>query len=277
MKFSIITVNYNNKEGLEYTLNSIASQTYASFECLIIDGGSSDGSLDVIKSYLDYIDYFVSEKDAGVYNAMNKGISKATGEWTIFMNSGDRFHSLTVLEEVAKQCEADVVVGYTNRFRRIDEVTTESIEVLTVPDIMTGKHIIKYGVNHQSSFIRTSLLKNNPYDESLKIVSDWKFFVEELVLRNASYQCVQIIVADYDASGMSSNSELVTLEKDLVLRKMLPIRIFNDYMGVIYGETELERVLLDIDRTSKSYAVITLFTKFIHKCQMAVSHIVTWK
>ena len=112
MKFSIITVNYNNKEGLRNTIESVIHQTYRDFEYIVIDGGSTDGSVDILKKYDQQINYWVSEKDSGIYNAMNKGISKAHGEYLNFMNSGDCFYALDNLERVAKyQYETDFIVG----------------------------------------------------------------------------------------------------------------------------------------------------------------------
>ena len=109
MKFSIITVNFNNKEGLHNTIKSVINQTFRDFEYIVIDGGSTDGSIDILKKYDKYINYWISEKDSGIYNAMNKGISKANGEYLNFMNSGDCFYALDVLEKVSKY-------GYTSDF-----------------------------------------------------------------------------------------------------------------------------------------------------------------
>ena len=101
MKYSIITINYNNRDGLEMTINSVLEQTYKDFEYIIIDGGSTDGSLEVIKKHAAQIDYWVSEPDNGIYNAMNKGIRKATGDYLNFMNSGDTYHTSSVLGDIA--------------------------------------------------------------------------------------------------------------------------------------------------------------------------------
>ena len=100
MKYSIITVNYNNKEGLRKTIESVVRQTYRDFEFIVIDGGSTDGSTDILKEYDEQINYWVSEKDSGIYNAMNKGIKKSIGDYLIFMNSGDCFYQNDVLETV---------------------------------------------------------------------------------------------------------------------------------------------------------------------------------
>ena len=112
MYYSIITINYNNKEGLEQTIKSVLSQTFRNYQFIIIDGGSSDGSVDVIKKYANNINYWISEPDKGRYNAMNKGIKQAIGDYLNFMNSGDTFHSPTVLEDIAKMnLSEDIITG----------------------------------------------------------------------------------------------------------------------------------------------------------------------
>ena len=97
MKYSIITVNFNNKEGLLKTIESVIHQTFRDFEFIIIDGGSTDGSVDVLKEYSSQINYWVSEPDGGIYQGMNKGLRQAKGDYVNFMNSGDCFYSASVL------------------------------------------------------------------------------------------------------------------------------------------------------------------------------------
>ena len=103
-KISIITINYNDKIGLSKTINSVLNQSWQKFEFIVIDGGSNDGGLEVIEQHKDKIDYWVSEPDKGVYNAMNKGIKVAKGEYLIFMNSGDTFYDDNVLEKIEIVC-----------------------------------------------------------------------------------------------------------------------------------------------------------------------------
>ena len=273
MKFSVVTINFNNRDGLYFTLRSVANQTFKDKECIVIDGGSTDGSLDVIQSFSETVDYYVSERDSGVYNAMNKAIRHSRGEWVIFMNSGDRFHSSSVLEDVAKDCSADIIVGSTNRCVRKSLTEITDVEELLATKEITASHIFKYGFNHQSSFIKTELLRRNPYDETLKIVSDWKFFVEELVLNNRSYQSIPTIIADYDISGMSSNPNLVHCEKQKVLRSILSPRIYNDYQVLMYGETDLDKILLEMGHDCKAYRLITIIAKLIRKSQLIVGRI----
>ena len=110
MRYSIITINYNDKEGLSRTIKSVINQTSKNFEYIVIDGGSTDGSVDIIKQNIDYINYWVSEKDKGVYNAMNKGIAQAKGDYLVFMNAGDCFHTPDILELMCDYQE-DIICG----------------------------------------------------------------------------------------------------------------------------------------------------------------------
>jgi len=113
MKLSIITVNLNNKSGLQKTIDSVISQTYKDFEWIIIDGGSTDGSKELIEQYSQYITYWISEPDKGIYNAMNKGIVQAKGEYLQFLNSGDALYDKYVLDKILKATNitSDIITG----------------------------------------------------------------------------------------------------------------------------------------------------------------------
>ena len=112
MKLSIITINYNNAIGLKKTIESLIEQSYQEYEYIVIDGGSDDGSKEVIWESLRYVSSWCSEKDTGVYNAMNKGIMRATGEYLLFLNSGDYLYDSTVLEDVTSTLSGeDIIYG----------------------------------------------------------------------------------------------------------------------------------------------------------------------
>ena len=168
MKFSIITINYNNCEGLRRTIESVVNQTCRDFEYIIIDGGSTDGSVDVIKQYANQIDYWVSEQDKGIYNAMNKGVVVSKGEYCLFMNSGDCLYNDSVICDVLSQgLDADVVAGSVVY---IDGEINESPKNITFDTFYFGGW-----VNHEASFIKKEIMIRFPYDENYRIVSDWKF------------------------------------------------------------------------------------------------------
>ena len=183
MKYSIITVNYNNRDGLKKTIESVVCQTFRDYEFIVIDGGSTDGSVDVLKEYDDKITYWVSEPDKGIYNGMNKGIAKATGDYLNFMNSGDCFYADDVLQRVADyNSQADFIVGRDYHYNERLQRGHASIQ----PPRTTMMHFFVATLDHQSSFIRRELLADSPYDESHRLVSDWIFYVEKAVSPNSN-------------------------------------------------------------------------------------------
>lgn len=225
MIVSVITINYNNCRGLHQTILSVVHQKFKNFEFIVIDGGSTDGSLDVIKDYSDNIAFWVSEQDRGIYHAMNKGVAQAHGDYCIFMNSGDYFYDNDVLGRVANSSAIeDVIVGKVS----IDEYD----HIISPPPLngLTFYHLYSGAIPHQGAFIRTDLLRKYPYDENLKISSDWKFFLQTLILDNCSIRYLDIYVSRYDMNGVSSsNPELMRKEKDEILNKLFPIRVLEDY------------------------------------------------
>ena len=225
MKLSIITVNYNDAEGLERTINSVISQTFRDFEFIVVDGGSTDASADVIKEYEAFINYWVSEPDDGIYSAMNKGVNHAHGDYINFMNSGDVFFDETVLEKVFKLNHTeDIVVGDAVFY--YDGKLTDSRPSRQI----SMYHLYSGALPHQASFIKAYLLQKYPYDESLKIVSDWKFFIQAIVIDNCSFKYIDCVIAKYDNHGISTtNQMLMRKEKEMVLSRLFPPRVLADY------------------------------------------------
>lgn len=227
MKYSIITINYNHAEGLRRTIESVVNQTCKDYEYIIIDGGSTDGSVDIIKEYSDKIDFWVSEPDKGIYNAMNKGIDHAHGEYLNFMNSGDCFYAPTVLEEVMPLLMADIVSG-------IDNVESENRQRCPISEEKLSMMTMFYNtVPHQSTFIKREVNEKFRYDESIKISSDWEFFVESIIMHNCSYRDIAVTVCEFEPGGLGSLDDSVEYwEKEHrdVLMKMLPKRIYKDYL-----------------------------------------------
>lgn len=201
-KLSIITVNYNNLDGLKRTLESVINQTWQEFEYIVIDGNSTDGSLDYIESQSCNIDYWVSEPDKGVYNAMNKGISKATGEYLLFLNSGDHFFSDVILQDIHH-----VLVNEDLVYFNIEVKSSTSSKIIVYPEKLRFSDFYFGTICHQSTFIKKELFHEiGLYDENLKIVSDWKFFILALFKYNCSYLKVDLVLTSYYLDGMSSDS-----------------------------------------------------------------------
>ncbi len=228
IKTSIITVCYNNHDGLRLTLQSVWEQTEKNFELIVIDGGSTDGSREFIEQNAEKINYWVSEPDGGIYPAMNKGIAAANGEYCLFMNSGDKFHAADVLEKVTPLlCGKDYYVGDQqnvgagNRFIR-------------APKSIKAGYLANRFLSHQAAFIRTALLKARPYDTNYRIISDWKQMMEELVLRNASYERLDMTVADFATDGISHDekfSRVFNKEHEEILAELFPARIVPELTG----------------------------------------------
>ena len=256
MRYSVITINYNNREGLKQTIKSIVSQTFRDFEFIIIDGGSTDGSVDVIMEKSDNISYWVSEKDNGVYHAMNKGVAQAHGDYLIFMNSGDCFHSSDVLSNVSNYQE-DIILGKVYK-GECPIPSGHNRHDITLIDLMRGS------LPHQAMFIRRDLLIKHPYDENYKIVSDWKFCLEAMILDNCSFRNIDIVIADYDTSGISTNSNgILPKEKDIIKREVFPPRIIADYLRFAPVDDELLDLSLLLTQTIKARKIAKCIIKFL--------------
>lgn len=201
-RISIVTVVYNDHLHIEQTIRSVLNQTYNNIEYIIIDGGSTDGTVEIIKKYSNHLDFWVSEKDNGIYDAMNKAIDKCTGEWVAFINSWDAFHDNEVLNDVFNRdipSNTDVIFGdvcmvsaygrFIKRFDNLDE------------------SIMAFNLCHQSTFTNTSLLKKYKYDTSYRIAADMDFFNKIKQVENAQFFYVPIVMANYECgNGTSANS-----------------------------------------------------------------------
>ena len=219
------------------TINSVLEQTYKDFEYIIIDGGSTDGSLEVIKKHAAQIDYWVSEPDNGIYNAMNKGIRKATGDYLNFMNSGDTYHTSSVLGDIANLDSDDdmIIGGYYECSKGIPHVIP--------PQNVTLLTLLKYTINHQATFIKKKLFNERLYDESYSIMADAKFNFQSIIIDNCSVKITDSIVSDYDTTGISSNYDLYKKERKKFLEELFPPRVLADYEAM-YNPKEVPLVSL---------------------------------
>lgn len=265
-KLSIITINYNNRDGLRKTIESVVNQTWQELEYIIIDGGSTDGSVEVIKEYADRIDYWVSEPDKGIYNALNKGVAVAKGEYCNFMNSGDCLYDSDTLEKVfATLPTADIVCG-----------NTYSSYLKVPPQEITFEFLFNESICHQCAFIRTTLMQKYGYDEKYKIVADRKFFVQALLLDNCSYQAIDVNVVKYDITGFSSaNPAPSRLEYAKVLEELVPERIRLDYgrksQGNLYGDTDYEKLFIEIRKRNYRKPIYTFVVGLLRIIAIFVS------
>lgn len=231
-KISIITINYNDKKGLEKTIESVVNQSFKDFEFVVIDGGSTDGGKEVLEQNSSKINYWISEKDSGVYNAQNKGIKVATGEFVIFMNSGDTFVDNDVLSNVSLDLTNEFDIYYGDNFK---VKADGSKRLKTYPEKLSFSFFYGSCINHQSTFIRKKLFEDYfLYNENLKIVADWEFFIYTICHENVPYKYLAKTIANYDFTGISSLDKYknkVIEERLGVMQKYFPAFV-DDYVQV---------------------------------------------
>ena len=261
-KFSIITINYNNSQGLRQTIESVINQDFKDFEFLIVDGNSNDGSKEIIQTYADRLTNFVSEADNGIYHAMNKGIRMATGRYLLFLNSGDTLIDNNVLKQVN-----DAINGNTDLYYG-DILFQEPTKTkrLTSPEKLTFDFFFTENLPHQASFIRRGLFDEIfNYNEDLKIVSDWEFLIYAVCKANISYKHLPIIVSLYDGNGISSNSDnykMMYAERDLVLKKHFQAFI-EDYEKISLLKQRRVKQFLTIKQHPIAWETLKVFMKII--------------
>ena len=223
MKLSIITINYNNFEGLHITLDSVVAQTSKDFEWIVIDGGSTDGSRELIEQYQHNMSYWCSEPDKGIYHAMNKGIAKANGEYLQFLNSGDFLESETVVESIIPYLQdSDIYLANMYHSSRLGTPSVSPDSLLTQNILHT---LVFKGIMHPASYIRKDCFERyGAYREDFKIISDWWFFLQSIVLNSATVKYIHVVSVVFDESGISSTQpELSLKEKSELFRKYVPI------------------------------------------------------
>lgn len=249
MKISIITINFNNVAGLKATLESVAMQTCRELEHIIIDGGSSDESVKAIQDYVAKVKsdevrgksvIWVSEKDNGIYDAMNKGVRKASSEYVYFLNSGDTLATKDTIQEMIDAIDdSDFVIGRVNKSYQ-GRVVGQT-DMLSEED-MSLYQMFLHGINHQTALIKRPLLITTPYDVTVRLSADWKFFVQKIVLESASVKFMDITFANFDMSGVSSNADTLRRERMQILETFVPERIARDYLAIAPHYYEVIRV-----------------------------------
>lgn len=252
MLFSIITINLNNRDGLLQTIQSVLSQDSIDYEYIVIDGDSNDGSKEIIEKFAPQIHYWVSEKDSGIYNAMNKGIKVAQGEFILFLNSGDYFVNEGVLKQVAGLIEPDTQICTGDIF--LDNGQVKRLQIN--PSSISAMNMLWGNISHQSTFIRSNLFRQyGSYDESYQIAADWVFFFKTLILFNEKYQKISIPIAIFNTFGISENpdyQEVHKFERNKAIHNFLPKKIlehFQEYQKIEYLiKGKRFKLLLQIER-----------------------------
>lgn len=292
MKLSIITINYNNAEGLRKTLTSVASQTYPYIEHIIIDGGSTDNSVEVIREYESSLASrlcgvpenargdlgcsssltsrlkWISEKDSGIYNAMNKGIRIATGDYIEILNSGDMLYDAHVtqrmsehLEQINSQREESVGILYGNMTKVNADGQIVGKSGYTEYSL---RQFYSSTLNHDCAYIRKDLFEEyGLYDENLKIVSDWKWYLQAIGLGRVKPVYVDVDVTIFDDGGISEiNLALRNKERRQVLEELLPPAVLWDYDTHAFEMEQMNRL-----RRWKLYPVVYFMERVLFKLE----------
>lgn len=217
---SVITIVYNNVKDIERTLLSVINQDYDAIEYIIIDGGSTDGTVDIIKNYEDKIAKWVSEPDKGIYNAMNKGLKMASGDYILFMNSGDEIYDNSTVSNVfSSEPNADIYYGETEMFN--EDWESLGTRRHKAPEKFTWRSF-RYGmsISHQAIYIRREIIE--PYNEHYKLSADIDWILK------AAKKAKKIVnthqhVAKYLVGGMSKKRHRESLKERFY--------IFTEYYG----------------------------------------------
>ena len=253
MKLSIITINKNNSSGLEKTIKSVTEQNYNDFEFIVIDGASSDRSVEIIKKYTDKITFWVSEPDSGIYNAMNKAIKKAQGDYCLFLNSGDWLIKNNTLAELFLEIAniEDAGVYYSGCW-------TSKNKYIEAPKNLDINYLIVHNLNHQNTLIRRSLfIEHGYYNEKLSIASDYEFWLKEFWTHKTIFRYINTNISIYDSLGISSNSNFDSELEDSIRSAFGPLsesliklrRYYHSLYGNIienYGPSRLLNLILRI-------------------------------
>lgn len=256
MKLSIITINYNNAEGLRKTLASVTAQSYKVFEHVIVDAASTDGSVDIIREYADKVSYPViwsSEKDKGLYDGMNRGIKKATGEYVWILNSGDCAAATDTVERIMhilEKSDIDILLGNKIHVYPGDKKLNDSLLVKRVndekPRPMDVSMLTFYTgtVPQDAAFVRRELFEKYGYfDETMKICADWKLYLNMIALGGIQPMYVNVDVVLFDMTGISNaNNELRLAERNAYLKEILPASILKDYENYAFPIGQYQRL-----------------------------------
>ena len=268
MLLSIITINRNNAEGIEKTMQSVASQSYKEFEYVVVDGSSTDGSVEVVKKYEPQFSHlkWVSEPDSGIYNAMNKGIRMASGEYIQILNSADCLAAPDVIAKMLAGLEnagnptilyGNMVKCFSDGRKMVDKCFAG--QDVTMLGMFTGT------LNHDPAYIRRDLFeKYGYYDESLKIVSDWKWYLQAIILGGEKPQYIDLDVTLFDMTGISeTNKELDKAERKQVLDQLFPKAILKDYVQYAFPIGQIKR----LQRHPWAYKIVWLLERCLFKIE----------
>lgn len=246
---TVITVNFNNLAGLELTMASVLPQLNQRIDYVVIDGGSTDGSAEFIQEHAHRLHYWCSENDGGIYQGMNKGVRHADGRYLLFINSGDELlaNVLQQIEPLLDQEKADIIYGNI-----YFDYHNGTLKLETFPDQISLDFLSVNYLPHPGSFIRRTLLEQTPYNENLRIVADWEFFVDQIIHRGASTFHTPQVITRFGIDGVSANErELLNLERTEAHQRLFT-PIIRDALEIIkLSEMDCFPEFLRLSKTRK--------------------------
>lgn len=241
-KLSIITINLNNKEGLQKTMASVFSQTFSDCEYIVVDGDSKDGSVELIKEFSDKITYWVSEPDKGIYNAMNKGIARATGDWVCFLNSGDQYYSESAVASAMDSISFVKDVCPIYFFDYIYSKNDHSSFKISSEEVDNKSCIFIKGFGHPSTFYKRTMFDQiGLYDESFVISGDRELYLRAIIKYNLAYKYISFPVSTFNEGGISTNSKY----KELLQNEEKAIRkqYFSTCENILFGNRLFQKIM----------------------------------
>lgn len=273
MTLSIITINYNNKDGLLRTINSVVGQTFNDYEWIVVDGGSNDGSKEVLEQFANHFSWWVSEPDKGIYNAMNKGIEHASGDWLLFLNSGDWLFDNGVLSRVFNtQYDADILYG--DVMYHWPDARGKQLE--QKPETLSLYYLYSDTLCHQSTFYSRSIFDNHKYNEGLHICSDWALYIQ-LLIENYRFTHLPFCISNFAQDGISTHlNETHLKERQWVYDNCFPnwikhdmetIRQNEEYKKHIESHKTFKRIMNNADKRIVRMEKIIHFIEKIRKRQ----------
>ena len=232
---TVVTVVRNGESFLEWTILSVLGQTYDEVEFIVIDGGSTDGTLDVVRRYDPKIDYWISEPDKGIYDAMNKGIDRAGGEWVLFLNAGDVFCDSEVLKSVVQDIPPDAEVVYGGHQEDYESGYRSIRTAGPISDLWKGMIF-----SHQAMLVKTSLIKRYKFNVASRIAADYEF-IYSLYQQRRRFHRSQIVISRVLADGFSASRNLrLTLDQWRIARNYTDQPVMID----LYHLTKLAGVCI---------------------------------
>ena len=262
-KYTIIVVTRDNADGLNKTLQSIRELDYEQKETIVIDGASKDNTKEVLAAHKDIVTQFVSEKDTGIYNAMNQGIGYVTGDYVVFMNAGDIFAGSNVLS-VVDGYDGDILLGGESYGGQVRMVKPQ----------MSLYDILSTGINHQAVYYRKEILQRYGFDESYRLIADLKSVVEPLVKERITISCIPEILAICEGGGLSQQRwKDIRKENQRIIEEVVEPFYKTDYLRFSRINSDMLEDFAVLSAFRSVFPVVRLISKVLRFLNRKFKHI----